>query len=178
MPSVLWLCWLGGRNGIRPVKKLSGGELVWLFVWREVQICIWPSWCHWHLLSFASVKSRLVLPFWLTWVVSEKGRSSLESFAAHVEITKYTNQPSCTTRSLVTRVRVRIHVLQPLVKPAARCKHRVSVTTWLAAAKLGRLVLGQIVRFKHSNWTSVQLSLAHVLWTNNEQSTDLQTTLS
>ena len=24
-PSVLWCCWLGGRNGIRPVKKLSGG---------------------------------------------------------------------------------------------------------------------------------------------------------
>jgi len=29
-----------------------------------------------HLLSLASVKSRLVLPFWyrLTWVVTEKGR--------------------------------------------------------------------------------------------------------
>jgi len=25
MPSVLWRCWLGGRKGIRPVKKLSGG---------------------------------------------------------------------------------------------------------------------------------------------------------
>ena len=174
MPSVLWRCWLGGRNGIRPVKKLSGGELVWLFVWREVQICIWPSWCHWHLLSFASVKSRLVLPFWLTWVVSEKGRSSLESFAAHVEITKYTNQPSCTTRSLVTRVRVRIHVAAGCsTGSTTACKTGCKVYT-----KLGRLVLGQIVRFKHSNWTSVQLSLAHVLWTNNEQSTDLQTTLS
>jgi len=30
MPSVLWHCWLGGRNGIRPVKKLSGGMLAWL----------------------------------------------------------------------------------------------------------------------------------------------------
>ena len=37
--------------------------------------CIWPSWCHCHSLSLASVKSRLVSPFlyWLTQVVSEKG---------------------------------------------------------------------------------------------------------
>ena len=40
-----------------------------------MQNCIWPSWCHCHSLSLASVKSRLVLPFWywLTWVVPEKG---------------------------------------------------------------------------------------------------------
>jgi len=24
-PSVLWRCWLGGRNGIRPVKNLGEG---------------------------------------------------------------------------------------------------------------------------------------------------------
>jgi len=24
-------------------KKLSGGVLAWLFVWSDVQICIWPS---------------------------------------------------------------------------------------------------------------------------------------
>jgi len=31
--------------------------------------------CHCHSLSLASVKSRLILPFWyqLTWVVPEKG---------------------------------------------------------------------------------------------------------
>ena len=45
VPSVLWRCWLGGRKGTRPVKKLSGGVLAWLFVWSEVQTCIWPSWC-------------------------------------------------------------------------------------------------------------------------------------
>jgi len=40
-----------------------------------VQTCIWPSWCHCHSLSLASVKSTLVLPFWyrLTWVVLDKG---------------------------------------------------------------------------------------------------------
>jgi len=32
-------------------------------VWSEVQTCIWPSWCHCHSLSLASVKSRLVFSF-------------------------------------------------------------------------------------------------------------------
>ena len=75
VPSVLWHCWLGGRKGIRPVKNLSGGVLVWLSVWSEVQTCIWPSWCHCHSLSLASVKPRLVLSSWcrLTRVVPEKG---------------------------------------------------------------------------------------------------------
>ena len=41
----------------------------------DMQTCIWPSWCRCHSLSLASVKSRLVLPFWylLTWLVQEKG---------------------------------------------------------------------------------------------------------
>ena len=58
---------------------LSGGVLAWLSVWSEVQTCIWPSWWHCHTLSLASVKSRLVLPFWyrLTWVVPEKGPLSV-----------------------------------------------------------------------------------------------------
>ena len=66
LPSVLWRCWLGVRKGIRPSKNwvvgcwrgyLSG-------LWSEVQTCIWPNWCHCHSLSLATVKSRLVLPFW------------------------------------------------------------------------------------------------------------------
>ena len=74
---MLWRCWLGGRKGIQPVKNKWWGAtvLVWLFVWSKVQTCIWTTWCHCHSLSLASVKSRLVLPFWyqLTWVVPEKG---------------------------------------------------------------------------------------------------------
>ena len=74
-PSVLWHCWLSGRKGIRPVKNLSGEVLAWLSVYSKVQTCILPSWCHCHSLSLASVKSRLVLPFWyrLTRVVLDKG---------------------------------------------------------------------------------------------------------
>jgi len=43
-------------------KKLSGGVLAWLSVWNEVHTCIWPSGCHCHSLSLASVKFSLVLP--------------------------------------------------------------------------------------------------------------------
>jgi len=66
---------VGRQEGHPACKKQSGGVLVWLSVWSNLQTCIWPSWCHRHSLSFASVKSRLVLPFWyrLTWVVPEKG---------------------------------------------------------------------------------------------------------
>jgi len=65
---------LAGRQEGHPAcKKLSSGVLAWLSVWSEVQTCIRPGWC--HSLSIASVKSRLVLPFWyrLTWVVPDKG---------------------------------------------------------------------------------------------------------
>ena len=66
---------VGRQEGHPANKKLSGGVLAWLSVWSEVQTCIWPSCCHCHSLSLASVKSRLVLTFWyrLTWVVPEKG---------------------------------------------------------------------------------------------------------
>ena len=74
VPSVLWHCWLGGRKGIRSVKNWVVGAGV-VICMSELQTCIWPSWCHCHWLPIASVKSRLVLPFWyrLTWVVPDKG---------------------------------------------------------------------------------------------------------
>ena len=72
--------WLGDFMFLRCLcfcacKKLSGGMLALLSVWSEVQTCIWPSWCHCHSLSLASVKSRSVFPFWyrLTRVVPDKG---------------------------------------------------------------------------------------------------------
>ena len=94
---MLWHCWLGGRKGIRPVKKLRGRVLVWLSVWSEVQTWIWPSWFHCHSLSLASVKSRLVLPFWyrLTRVVPDKGPlngcACVYREKSHKEITNYKN---------------------------------------------------------------------------------------
>ena len=62
------------QEGHPACKKLSGEVLAWLSVCSEVQTCICSSWCHCHSLSLASVKSRLVLPFWyrLSWVVPKK----------------------------------------------------------------------------------------------------------
>jgi len=36
-------------------NNLSGRVLEWLCVCSEVQTCIWPSWCHCHSLSIASL---------------------------------------------------------------------------------------------------------------------------
>jgi len=65
----------GRQKGHLACNKLSGGVLAWLSVWSEMQTCIWPSWCHCHSLSLATVESGLVLPFWywLARVVTEKG---------------------------------------------------------------------------------------------------------
>jgi len=74
MLSVLWHCWLGGRKGIWPVKNWAVGCWCdYLSGARCRRIC--PSSCHCHSLSLASVKSRLISPFWywLTRVVPEKG---------------------------------------------------------------------------------------------------------
>jgi len=47
----------GWQEGHPACKKLSSGVLAWLSVWSKMQTCIWPSWCHCHSLSLASVKS-------------------------------------------------------------------------------------------------------------------------
>jgi len=66
---------VGRQEGYPACKKLSGEVLAWLSVWSEMQTCIWPILCHCHSPFLASIKSRLVLPFWyrLTRVVPEKG---------------------------------------------------------------------------------------------------------
>ena len=71
---MLWRCWLSSRKGIRPVKNWVVGYWHGYLSGARCR-CILPSWCHCHSLSLASVKSRLVLPFWyrLTRVVPEKG---------------------------------------------------------------------------------------------------------
>jgi len=78
LPLVCLQCFdtVGGRQEGHPAcKKLSGGVLAWLSDWSEVQTCILTNGCHCHSLSLASVKSRLVFPFWyrFPWVVPDKG---------------------------------------------------------------------------------------------------------
>ena len=66
---------VGRQEGHPACKKLSSEVLAWLSVRSEVQTCIWSRRCHCHSLSLASLKSRLVLPFWywLSRVVPDKG---------------------------------------------------------------------------------------------------------
>ena len=65
---------VGRQEGHPACKKLSGEVLAWLFCLERGADLHMPSWCHRHSLSLASVKSRLVLPFWYrpTPVVLEK----------------------------------------------------------------------------------------------------------
>jgi len=73
--SLLWCCWLGGKKSMQPVKTEWWGDGMVVCLEHGTDLYIWPSWCHCHSLSLASVKCRLVLPFWyrLTMVVPEKG---------------------------------------------------------------------------------------------------------
>ena len=75
MNSLLFLLHRLLRNIIINLHSLSGGVMAWLSVCSEVQTCIWPSGFHCNSLSLASVKSRLLLPFWywLIRVVPDKG---------------------------------------------------------------------------------------------------------
>jgi len=68
--------WAAGRaSSLYKTEWWGAGMVICLEqTWRTV-----TSWCHCHSLSLASVKSRLVLPFWywLTQVVPEKGPSNV-----------------------------------------------------------------------------------------------------
>ena len=74
-PSVLWRCWLGDRKGIRPVKNRVVGCWRGYLSGARCRLAYGPADATATHLSLASVKSRLVLPFWywLTRVVPEKG---------------------------------------------------------------------------------------------------------
>ena len=129
---------VGRQEGHPACKKLSSGVLVWLSVWSEVQTCIWPSWCHCHSLSLASVKSRLVLPFWyrLTRVVPDKGplngyvcafrprrNQGVSNRGAERTPRPYAAEgrrtPRCTSRGAVERIRPDKHDLRR--SPARLC---------------------------------------------------------
>ena len=69
---------VGRQEGNPACKKLSGGLLAWLSVWSYVQICIWPSWCHYHSLSLASVKSRLVFTFLVPAHLGSPGKRAVK----------------------------------------------------------------------------------------------------
>jgi len=65
--------WGGGRKGIQPVKS-EWWDAVVVICLEQGEDLQMAQLMHCHSLSLASVKSRLVLPFWyrLTWVVPDK----------------------------------------------------------------------------------------------------------
>ena len=79
-----------------------------------VQTCVWPSWFHGHSLSLASVKSRLVLPFWyrLTWVVLEKRPCVCVCVCMHscvyvtLKLKDFFRLPAVTSLKMVTCLRI------------------------------------------------------------------------
>ena len=65
----------GRHEGHPACKKLSGGMLALHgCVWGEVQICIWPSWCHCHSLSLAPVN-----PDWFYFRVNSVPTTTLHA---------------------------------------------------------------------------------------------------
>jgi len=76
LPSMLWHCWLGYMKSIRPVKN-------WVMCSAGMAICLEQGTNDLHIVqlmplpirsSLASLKSRMVLPYWLTQVVLKRGR--------------------------------------------------------------------------------------------------------
>jgi len=57
-------CWLGGKKGIRPEKKLSGWMLAWLFCLGRGADLHMAQLMPLPLTISCSSKSRLVLPLW------------------------------------------------------------------------------------------------------------------
>jgi len=75
MPSVLWHCWLGGRKGIR-VKKTEWWDAgMVMCLGQGADLHKWPSWCHCHSLSLASVNPDwFYLPAFTFLVPAHPGR--------------------------------------------------------------------------------------------------------
>jgi len=104
LPSVLWRCWLGSRKGIWPVKNwLVGCWRGYLFAAR-CRLAYGPA-ASTATQSLASVKSRLVLPFWYRLTPGSPGQRAIKRVCVCVYyyyITCSGNRPS--SHSLVNAI--------------------------------------------------------------------------
>ena len=122
---------VGQQEGHPACNKLSGGVLAWLFVWSNVQSCIWPRWCHCHSLSLASVESRSFLPFLfrLNRVVPEKGplNECVCNFQYHVSVV--TEAKYCVDgrppAGLANRVRLSLPARESMERALANDRRRL-----------------------------------------------------
>jgi len=89
---------VGRQEGHPACKKLSDEVLVWLSVWSEVQTYGLADATATHV-SLASVKSRLVLPFWYRpiRVVPEKGSLNRCVCVWPVNLFAYRQHSICTS---------------------------------------------------------------------------------
>ena len=140
--ALMLLVWQ--QEGHPACRKLSGGLLAWLSVWSEVQTCIWPSWCHCHSLSLASVKSRLVLPFWYWFTRVVPGQRAVKR--AHAVLSPCTADYLCYLKSKVTAI-VNLPTKTSLI--SEKC-HRT--TSWNAG--LIYLIRGTSILFSSKWWWS------------------------
>ena len=90
---MLWRCWLGGRKGIWPVKKPSGGCRCGYLSGARCRLAYGPADATATHCLLLQQKSRLVLPLWyrLTWVVPEKGPLNR---GVCVQVSMYVSQES------------------------------------------------------------------------------------
>ena len=85
-PSVHWCCWLSSRKGIWPVKNWVVGCWRGYLSWMRCRLAHGPADATaTHCPSLASVKSRLVLPFWyrLTRVVPDERPLNVRARVGH-----------------------------------------------------------------------------------------------
>ena len=74
---------VGRQEGHPACKKTEWWVLAWLSAWSEAQTCIWPSWCHCHSLSVASVKSRLVFTFLVLAHLGSPGKRAVKQLCVY-----------------------------------------------------------------------------------------------
>jgi len=95
---------VGWQEGHPACEKLSGGMLAWLFVWGEVQICIWPSRCHCHLLSLAPINPDWFYIPGFTFLVPAHPGSPGQNPDSHK-----TNVCVCVCNKIITHKRLLCH---------------------------------------------------------------------
>ena len=160
---------VGRQEGHPACKKLSGGLLAWLSVWSEVQTCIWPSWCHCHSLSLASVKSRLVLRFWyqLTRVVPDKGplnaRALVCVLGGNCWYSRWNFCISSSHPALHISSGEVVSVLGRMKLGTALCPHRVPITSGSRSTYLASRSLHQNDR-SHWVWQLASLPVKRPGW--------------
>ena len=131
---------LVGRQERHPAcKKLSGGVLAWLSVWSKMQTCIWPSWCHCHSLTLASVKS-----IFFTFLVPADPGSRGQTAVKRV----------CLRSSVINITTKMTNLLLIVLRGVFMCKAEHKWWNWLFLWALSRLSEVPGCRF----WSMISLS--------------------